>query len=194
MSMKKVRLTKTKHSSRPGRVQAPFILMIGGLALILIAILLVLTQQTAVTQDVSAVRIGQAVSNFTLTDLNGQSAKLSDYQGKVVLLNIWATWCPPCRAEMPDLQTFYSTHKDQGFVILAINAGDARPDVQSFASSYQLSFPVLLDTQVDVIKHMGIFNYPTSVLIDRDGIVQNIQVGMYPPENLVADVTPLLSR
>lgn len=192
--MKKAHRMKTKHPSRPGRVQAPFLLMVGGLALILIAVLLVLTQQTAVIQDVSAVRIGQPLGNFSLTDLNGQSAKLSDYQGKVVLLNIWATWCPPCRAEMPDLQTFYNTHKDQGFVILAINAGDARPEVQSFASSYQLSFPVLLDTQVDVIKRMGIFNYPTSVLIDRNGIVKNIQVGMYPPENLVADVTPLLSK
>ncbi len=57
-----------------------------------------------------------------------------------------------------------------------------------------LSFPVLLDTQVDVVKRMGIFDYPTSVLIDRNGIIQNIQVGMYPPDSLVADVTPLLSR
>jgi thiol-disulfide isomerase/thioredoxin len=185
---------KTRQFSRPGRAQAPFILMVSGLALILIAILLLLTQQTAAVQGVSAVRIGQSLSNFTLTDLNGQNAKLSDFQGKVVLLNIWATWCPPCRAEMPDLQAFYSKHKDQGFVILAINAGDARPDVVSFASSYQLSFPVLLDTQVEVVRRLGIFNYPTSVLIDRNGIVQNIQVGMYPADSLVADVTPLLSR
>ncbi len=192
--MKKTRPVKTRHSSQPGRVQVPFLLMTGGLAIILLAVLLVLTQNTATGQNVSTVRIGQSLGNFTLTDLEGRNAKLSDYQGKVVLLNIWATWCPPCRAEMPDLQSFYSTHKDQGFVILAINAGDAKPDVQSFASSYQLSFPVLLDTQVEVIKRMGIFNYPTSVLIDRNGIVKNIQVGMYPPENLVADVTPLLSR
>ena len=183
-----------KHSSKPGRVRAPFLLMVGGVALILIAILLLLTQQTAVVQDVSAVRIGQKVGNFNLTDVNGQNAQLSDFQGKVVLINVWATWCPPCRAEMPDLQSFYSAHKDQGFVILAINAGDARSDVQSFAGSYQLTFPVLLDTQVDVIKRMGIFNYPTSVLIDRNGIVKNIQVGMYPPDSLIADVTPLLSR
>jgi thiol-disulfide isomerase/thioredoxin len=192
--MKKARQIKTKYASRPGRVQAPFLLMAGGVAFILIAILLVLTQQNAGVQDVSPVRIGQAVGNFTLTDLEGHNAKLSDYLGKVVLLNVWATWCPPCRAEMPDLQAFYSTHKDQGFVILAINAGDAKPDVQSFASSYQLSFPVLLDTQVDVIRRMGIFDYPTSVLIDRNGIVKNIQVGMYPPENLQADITPLISR
>ena len=192
--MKKKNQQSHKRPSRPGRVQAPFVMIIGGLALIVIAVLMVLLNQNTVVQDVSAVRIDQAVGNFALTDLNGKNAKLSDYQGEVVLLNIWATWCPPCRAEMPDLQSFYSAHKDQGFVILAINAGDAKSDVQSFASSYQLTFPVLLDTQVDVIKRMGIFNYPTSVLIDRNGIVRNIQVGMYPPENLVADVTPLLSR
>ena len=192
--MKKTHQVKKRHSSQPGQVQVPFLLMAGGLALILMAVLLVLTQNTATGQNVSPVRISQSVGNFTLTDLEGRSAKLSDYQGKVVLLNIWATWCPPCRAEMPDLQTFYSAHKDQGFVILAINAGDAIPDVQTFASSYQLSFPVLLDTQVDVVKRMGIFDYPTSVLIDRNGIIQNIQVGKYPPDSLVADVTPLLSR
>ncbi len=185
---------KKRHSSQPGQVQVPFLLIAGGLALILMAILLLLTQNTTTGQNVSPVRIGQPVGNFTLTDLEGRNAKLSDYQGKVVLLNIWATWCPPCRAEMPDLQTFYSAHKDQGFVILAINAGDAKPDVLSFASSYQLSFPVLLDSQVEVIKRMGIFDYPTSVLIDRNGIVKNIQVGIYPPDNLAANVTPLLSR
>ncbi len=76
--------------------------------------------------------------------------RLSDYAGKVVLLNAWATWCPPCKAEMPDLNAYYHAHQDEGFVILAINAGDSASVAAAFADQIGLSFPVLLDPNTDL--------------------------------------------
>lgn len=183
-------------SPQPAAIRSltPILMMAAGILLIATAVIMVLNQPTSANAHISAPRIGGSLANFTLTDLNGNPAQLSDYQGKVVLLNIWATWCPPCQSEMPDLQAAYSVNKDKGFVILAIDAGDALPDVQSFVKEYNLSFPVLLDPQIELIKRMGIYDYPTSVLIGRDGIVKNIQIGLYPPERLKADIAPYLTK
>ncbi len=139
-------------------------------------------------------RIGQPLASLSLVDLNGQTRQLADFSGKVVLINIWATWCPPCRSEMPDLQAYYSANKDRGFVVLAINAGDARQDVRDFAAAYQLNFPILLDPDTSWVKRMAIYDYPTSILIGRDGLVKTIRIGIYTPTHLKTDIEPLLSR
>jgi len=90
-------------------------------------------------------RIGSELDDFVLADMGGHPVRLSDYQGQVVLVNGWATWCPPCRAEMPTLQAFYDKHQDEGFTLLAINAGESQPTVSGFVSQMGFSFPVLLD-------------------------------------------------
>jgi peroxiredoxin len=139
-------------------------------------------------------RVGALLGNFTLTDLQGQKVQLKDYQGKVVLVNAWATWCPPCRAEMPDINAYFQAHQTDGFMVLAVNAGDSLDKAASFAQSNSLAFPVLLDSNLSLLDSMGRHDFPTSIVIGRDGRVKYIQVGMFSPEALDAVVTPLLSQ
>ncbi len=107
-------------------------------------------------------------ANFTLTSLDGQKWTLRDLHGKVVLVNFWATWCPPCRKEMPDLDALYKKHKSQGFVVLAIS--DEQPGtVRSFLAKHKVAYPVLLDPGDLIHKRFGVDGIPKSYLYDRDG-------------------------
>ncbi len=136
--------------------------------------------------------MGKTIGDFALLGLDGNTVNLSDYQGKYVLLNAWATWCPPCRAEMPDLNEFYLAHQDEGFEILAINAGETRDKAAVFADSYDLGFKIVLDSDGTVLNGLGINAFPTSVLIDPQGKVAMIHIGMIFPEDLNKKVLPLL--
>jgi len=107
-------------------------------------------------------------ANFTLTDLQGKAWTLKDLHGKVVLVNFWATWCPPCRKEMPDLEELYERHKDQGFVILAISDEEA-DKVKPFISEQKVTYPVLLDPGRKVNELFQIDGIPKSFVYNRDG-------------------------
>lgn len=135
---------------------------------------------------------GRPMPAFTLTSLTGQPVSLSDYAGQVVLVNAWATWCPPCRAEMPDLHTFYQAHRAEGFALLAVNAGEDQAAVSPFIAEMGFTFPVLLDPGLGVLNGLGIDAFPTSIVIGRDGVVKTIHIGYYAPEAVAADVLPLL--
>lgn len=139
-------------------------------------------------------QIGQPLGNFTLQNLDGTPVSIADYSGRMVLINAWATWCPPCRAEMPALNDYYQAHKSQGFVILAINAGDAQSQAAAFAQQFGLAFPVLLDPDTRLLDSLGIHSFPTSILLGRDGRVKAIHIGMFSPEELDTEVTPLLAQ
>jgi cytochrome c biogenesis protein CcmG, thiol:disulfide interchange protein DsbE len=165
-----------------------------GLGALLLMGLLVVSFGQAGAQMVIPPRVGAPLGNFTLTDIQGQKVQLSDYQGKVVLVNSWATWCPPCRAEMPTINAYYQAHQPDGFIVLAVNAGDPPASAASFAQSHHLAFPVLLDTDLHLLDGLGIHDFPTSIVVGRDGRVKYIQVGMFTPEALDSAVTPLLSQ
>jgi cytochrome c biogenesis protein CcmG/thiol:disulfide interchange protein DsbE len=137
-------------------------------------------------------KIGARLDDFVLADVNGHPVQFSDYKGQVVLVNGWATWCPPCRAEMPDLQAFYEAHKQQGFVLLAINAGEGRAAVSAFVSQMRFTFPVLLDPGERVLSGLGTTGLPTSFVIGRDGVVEYIHAGGLTADVLETRVTPLL--
>jgi peroxiredoxin len=107
-------------------------------------------------------------ANFTLTDLEGREWTLKDLRGKVVLVNFWATWCPPCRKEMPDLENLYSRFRDEGLVILAISDEDASK-VRPFIIERHVTFPVLLDPGRKVNELFQIDGIPKSFVYDRDG-------------------------
>lgn len=110
--------------------------------------------------------------NFTLEDIMGDSHSLSQYRGKVVLVNFWASWCPPCVHEIPSMSELYDEMNNRGFTILAINIGESPDDIRRFMKNYPVNFPVLLDPHKDLTKEWKVFAFPTSYLLDSKGIVR----------------------
>lgn len=102
---------------------------------------------------------------------------LDEYRGKIIVLNFWATWCPPCRAEMPGLEAFYQEYRDQGVVVLAVNVSDSAADIIAFAREYGLTFPILRDSQREGIRTYRVQALPTTFFLDRQGQVRHRQVG-----------------
>jgi peroxiredoxin len=137
-------------------------------------------------------RVGATMADFKLLDTNGKQVKLSDYAGQAVLINTWATWCPPCRAEMPDLNVFYQKHRESGFVVLAVNAGETRDLAAGFANQLGLAFPILLDSDEYLVDSLGIRDFPTSILVGRDGKIKAVHVGMFTPDMLEKQILPLI--
>jgi len=137
-------------------------------------------------------RLGQVAPAFALRAPTGEMTALSDYEGQVVLVNLWATWCPPCKAEMPALNRFYEAHQDQGFVVLAVNSQEDAATVQRFVEANGFSFPVLLDSQAEVVGLYQVRGLPTSLIIDRDGVIRYIHTGAITEKQLEKIVKPLL--
>lgn len=123
---------------------------------------------------------GNIAPDFQLTTIDGKSMKLSEQRGKKVFLNFWATWCPPCRAEMPDMENFYKDQKNNSFVILAVNYTTQeknKDDVHQFVEDFGLTFPILLDHDGSISSHYQIFTIPTTFVIDSNGVIQKKFVG-----------------
>jgi cytochrome c biogenesis protein CcdA/peroxiredoxin len=121
--------------------------------------------------------VGDIAPNFNTFTAAGQSASLQDYRGQTVLLNFWATWCGPCRIEMPEFQDAYDAHRDDGFTILAVNNQETAQQVQDFADELSLTFPLLMDLQGDIQFQYGVVNYPSTYLINPDGVITNRHLG-----------------
>jgi peroxiredoxin len=117
----------------------------------------------------AALKEGTASIDFTLSDLSGKKVSLSQYRGKVVFLNFWATWCPPCRAEMPSMERLYQKLKGQGLVVLAVDLQEDLKSVQKFVAEHKLTFTVLLDSDGRVGTTYGARSIPTSYIVGRDG-------------------------
>lgn len=138
------------------------------------------TSNAGTSTESAASTSGATASDFTLRDVEGRNVRLSDYRGKVVMLDFWATWCQPCEAEIPHLQELYTKYKDQGFVVLAISMDgpETIANVGPFARRYNLEFPILLDEETRVT---GIYNpkrsAPLSVLVDRSGRIAQTRAG-----------------
>jgi thiol-disulfide isomerase/thioredoxin len=115
--------------------------------------------------------------DFKLKDLNGKEVSLSDFKGKKVFLNFWASWCPPCKAEMPDIEKLYSETKDTDLVILAVNVGEGKSDVTSFLNDNKYNFTVLLDSDQNITNQYNIKGIPTSFFIDKEGNIVSSKVG-----------------
>ena len=148
---------------------------------ILLPILLVSVLLMASCGDGSAQKplISEPAPDFKLPNLDGQSVSLSDFRGKPVLVNFWATWCGPCRFEMPFIQEIYEEWSDKGLVVLAIDMGESPSTVKDFIQSHNFSFPVLLDTNQDVALQYNIRGIPATFFIDKDGIIQGTKVGAF---------------
>ena len=131
---------------------------------------------------------------LSLIDVGGDSVSLADYRGQVVLVNNWATWCPPCKAEMPDLETYFQAHKDDGFTLIGISAGDTQEQVTGFVQAYGITFPMWLDPDESALAAFKTMNLPSSFVIDPTGTVRLAWTGAISLENLEKYVTPLLNE
>jgi peroxiredoxin len=133
---------------------------------------------TGVALPAPAPVVGAPAPDFTLTDLSGASVSLSGYKGQPVLLNFWATWCPPCKLEMPTLQQHYTDYKAQGLVVVGVEAGEPRSEVQAFATDQRLTFPILPDEKSTVTDMYRVSALPTTFVIDRQGMIVQQHMGM----------------
>lgn len=123
---------------------------------------------------------GNKAPNFGLKTLDGQEVKLSDMVGKKVILNFWATWCPPCKAEMPHMQEFYEEQKNNQVTILAVNlttSEKSSDNIGSFVKDYGLTFPIVLDSEGQVGQTYQAVTIPTSYIIDTKGVIRKKIVG-----------------
>ena len=137
--------------------------------------------------QIPAPQKGFLAPNFELKTLEGETIRLSELRGQAVLVNLWATWCPPCRAEMKTLETVYNDYKDRGFTILAVNMTyqDDPLAVMPFVENQGLTYPILLDKTGDVAKAYQLKSLPSSFFINRDGTINEVIIGGPMAEALV---------
>ena len=133
--------------------------------------------QASETQTLPRVDKPFAAPDFTLTSEAGKSYHLADFRGQVVLINFWATWCPPCRREMPSMQRMWNKIKGKGVTVFAIDVGEDADTVFEFRGSYPVSFPLLLDLDGSVIKNYPVTGLPTTYIVSPQGLVIYRAVG-----------------
>jgi len=136
--------------------------------------------------------VNYAAPELSLQNVNGETEALTDYLDQVVLVNNWATWCPPCKAEIPTLEAYYKTHKEEGFVIIGIEAGEPQSEVSQFVQGSVITYPIWIDPQNASLRAFGSSGLPNSFVIDRSGAVRLAWVGEITRDALEKYVTPLI--
>jgi cytochrome c biogenesis protein CcmG/thiol:disulfide interchange protein DsbE len=140
------------------------------------------------------IEVDQPAPELTLFDLDGNQVSLSDFKGQVVLLNNWATWCPPCREEMPEFNAYYKKYRDQGFQVLAVEAGQPEEQVREFVEEQGLEFTILLDPENQSLITFQNSTLPNSFVIDRRGHLRLAWLGSINEPTLEKYLTPILEE
>lgn len=159
-----------------------FWLRLSVLAIIMVALFGALF--SAFTEDDGVIRASDEAPDFRLSNLHDQTVTLSELKGKGVMLNFWATWCEPCRKEMPDMQRQYEIYKDQGIEIVAVNIAESNLAAQRFAERYELHFPIVMDRDRTVTRQYNVGQLPSSFFIDENGVVVEHVVGMMSADQI----------
>ena len=148
----------------------------------------------AVPADVCPANAKKANLDFTLTDMNGKSVKLSDYAGKVILLDFWATWCGPCRIEIPHFVELQKQYGPQGLVVLGFSVDDTVDRLKPFAAEFDMNYPVLVGLGRDDVQDAfgPIWGMPTTLLISRDGRICRKNTGIQGKAKYERDIKALL--
>lgn len=144
--------------------------------------LLVAASAACAPSEAGPPRIGEPAHEYAATTLEGDTVSLSSLRGQVVLLNLWATWCAPCRAETPYLQSIYQEHRDRGFTIVGISmdTGDARDDIAMFVDEYDVGYTILHDPRMRGMELYQVLGLPATFLIDREGVLRWMRYGPIP--------------
>ena len=193
----------SRHKNKQSRLKILSLMLVGAGLLIFGAVALVIlptpnpvpepiVKQT--DQGITPVKLDETAPDLELVDLEGSEVSLEDYRGQVVLVNNWATWCPPCRAEMPILEAFYQDHKDEGFVLIGIEAGEPADEVEEFVENYGISFPVWLDPESKALIGFRNMALPSSYVINPDGMIVLAWTGAVTLNSLEVYLTPLLKE
>jgi peroxiredoxin len=130
----------------------------------------------------AVLQVGGVAPDFSYTLTDGTTHRLSDLRGQKVLVNFWATWCPPCRAEMPDMQQAFAQHQSEGFAVLAVNSGETLAEVEAFSDEFALEFPLIVNESNDIGAGYAARNLPTSYFINTDGTIHTVQRGLMTTE------------
>ena len=152
------------------------------LVLILASVLVWGLVMTGCSGQAQGPEIGKVAPDFELSSLDGQVVSLSDFRGKPVFLNFWATWCGPCKFEMPFIQEMYEGLSSEGLVVLAVNLREDPAKVREFMATFGFTFPVLMATSHEVPLAYNIRGIPATFLIDENGIIQDIKIGAFTSE------------
>ena len=142
--------------------------------------LAVLALSLALPASVHGVGVQDSAPDFTLKSLEGSNLRLEEYRGQVVLLNFWASWCGPCRQEMPLLDRLHHRYEDTGFAVLGVNVEGEVAPAQEIVDKTNVTFPILIDDGQKVSELYNLQAMPSTVVIDRDGVVRYIHLGYKP--------------
>lgn len=160
-------------------------LVIRTIILLLLGSAVVYTLYANFTKDTKQkVAVGAQAPDFALVDMQGNKHQLSDYQGQGVFLNFWGTWCPPCKKEMPYINNQYHQYKDKGVQVLTVDIQESELAVNQFAERLKLDFPIMIDTDKEVMNTYGIDPLPATFLIDKNGKVVEYYTGELTEEKV----------
>lgn len=164
-------------------------LVIRTIILLVLGVAVIYTLYANLTKDENQkVEVGKKAPDFVLTDMNGDKHRLSEYEGKGVLLNFWATWCKPCKREMPYMDSQYQKNKNDGIQVLAVNIGESDVVVNEFIKRHDITFPVLNDKNQEVLTAYGVDPLPITFLIDKEGKIVKIHKGEIINEDVVVEM------
>ena len=173
-------MTRTHHPSKIG--------------LLALSVTLVVSSGLVWAMGSRVPAVGTAAEDFRLVDLEGKQQSLSQYRGKVVLVNFWATWCKPCTTEMPAIHATYDKLREKGFVVLAVNELEDEAKVREHIKQHGHTFPVLMDRDNKVANQFGVFGLPVSVFIDEKGVVQEYIKGGLLTEQVILDAVARIQK
>ncbi|MCK6566235.1 MAG: alkyl hydroperoxide reductase [Chloroflexi bacterium] len=189
-------MSEMSDQPSPGRLFALIVIGFGFLALGVAFMFKPGGFVPAPTRDFSTipVEVNLPAPTLFLASLDGSPVSLSDYSGDVILVNLWATWCPPCREEMPALLAFYEKYRSEGFILIAIDQGETSEEVVPFVAEFGLSLPVWLDPSSEAGRAFNTMNLPSSYVIDRSGRIRLMWVGGISKSNLEKYVPDIIAE